>query len=183
MDWHSLVKAGAPYGMGSMPQNPDCSVRTDNCSEAVEGDLCVWHVHRMGLLVLEKCGCYTRPCVVGDATGRCLRRDYEIKKAAARGISLDYSSFAVVDSSGQLYCCGTCQNADTDIGRCGDMKVCGDCSYQHTKLDLYNVKDVDLDEDPWGEWKGGCYIPETLRENIERGKFIKEMRLDSGSKK
>jgi hypothetical protein len=129
--------AGAPNGMCSKPKNPGCAVCTDGCSEALLGDVCVWHSCRMGTLEQVKCGCKSNPCVDGDSPGRMMRREYEIKKAAARGETLTYSDFAVIDTVGHFHCCGQSQNGDTDIARCGDMRVCEDCAPKHTKLEYY----------------------------------------------
>ena len=179
-------------GMGTKPKNPGCSICTDGCSESLKGDLCLWHSHRMGSLTEVKCGCEetTWKCVEGDSTARRMRRDYEIRKAEERGESFRYFvDFAVIDSAGKLHCCGKSQNADLDIGSCGDMRVCGDCYHKHKIIVLKNVTTSDMlnadqhalafevleeDKDPWGEWRGGCYMPETLKENLARGELIKE---------
>lgn len=150
MDWSHLVKAGRPNGMGSMPKNPGCAVCTEGCSEALQGDVCVWHFHRMGTLEQVQCGCKNNPCTYGDSPGRMMRRDYEIKKAATHGDILTYKDFAVIDSAGHFHCCGPSQNADTDIARCGDMRVCEDCAPKHKKLEYYEKQDSD-DADSYEE--------------------------------
>lgn len=148
MSWGHLVKSGAPNGMGSMPKNPKCAVHTDGCSEALLGDVCVWHSCRMGSINHVGCGCKTNLCVNGDSPGRKMRRDYEIKKAEDRGETLTYEDFAVIDSFGHYYCCGSSQNADSDIALCGDMRVCTDCAPKHSKLEYYHKQNSSDEEIP-----------------------------------
>jgi len=147
MSLNYVFRRGPPTGMGSMPMNPKCAVCTGGCSEALVGDVCVWHRDRMGTLIKVNCGCKSNPCVDGDSPGRMMRRNYEIKKASARDETLTYSDFAVIDTAGHFHCCGSSQNGDTDIAQCGDMRVCVDCAPKHSKLVYYEKQDSDDDDD------------------------------------
>jgi hypothetical protein len=130
-DWYELTQRKDQFGMGTNPQNPECSIWSDGCSTALSTEtpgVCFWHSHRMARIEMVRCGCRTNECLVGDATGRHMRREYA--SGGHDGVTL-IPKYSVVDSGGFLYCCSKCQNNDNYTMTCGEMRVCNDCSDCH----------------------------------------------------
>lgn len=127
VSWHTLVNTIHNSNGG---HNAKCSVDSISCSKEMALDvpsdqkqLCAWHRSRMAVHETVRCGCRDNAVCNGDATGRIMFRNY-----------YNLWDIAVCDVSGQFYCCGTCQNADTQTHRCGDMNVCP------THLQLHDAK-------------------------------------------
>jgi hypothetical protein len=98
--------------------NPACKCDSMSCSAEMSSDvsdLCAWHRIRMARHVRLSCGCGSVDLCNGDSTGRWLFRNY-----------YDCWDMPVMDSIGKFYCCGQCQNSDSETHECGQMLV-GDC--------------------------------------------------------
>lgn len=121
--WTELVDRKDDYGYESMPNNPKCTVKSDGCSKNMEShNLCFWHSKRMGNRFPIKCDCGQEfTCVDGDSIGRYLVRNY---------YKMDFSRTPVM-MCGILYCCGSCQNSDSELYACGNMNIGNCCVNYH----------------------------------------------------
>jgi hypothetical protein len=134
------------FNHASCPKNPKCKVSTDACSKNMSSkDLCFWHSKRMGKLDKYSCGCSNHFIVSGDVIGRKLAYDY---------YGLDRNTTPVIGLCGNdIYCCGKCMNADSEVFICGVLKMnnnfrvgkCCSDRHQSNKLTIINSKDYDSD--------------------------------------
>jgi hypothetical protein len=118
--------------------NPACKYYSSQHSVKMSdvSDLCEWHRLRMAKHIIEKCGCGQCDVCIGDSTGRHIFRDY-----------YNRWDMPVIDSSGLMYCCSGCQNADRETHMCGDMRVGKCCISKHQHARPIKNQDEDEDED------------------------------------
>ncbi len=101
--------------------NSACKITSKSCSKDMSqyNDLCLWHYYRMASHHKFSCDCDSvgsdKYYCFGDSTGRHIFREY-----------YNCWDIPVQDTSRQLYCCGRCQNTDTETHMCGRLLV-GDC--------------------------------------------------------
>lgn len=136
-DWGLYIDIKNPKGNGSYGGgNPKCFYAQNYeendkvlykglsslCSKDMYNEnICYWHWVRMAEEKVATCDCGKSWLVAeGDMIGRRILRTYK----------QDFS-MPVIDSSGKLYCCGQCQNADSEIAACGEMLVCENCLHLH----------------------------------------------------
>jgi hypothetical protein len=128
MYWTDLLAETGSKAPCSLPNNTKCKIRSDFCSEEMNSehdDLCLFHSMRMATVEEINCGCSSHVVLCGDATGRILYLHYR---------SLNSDDIAMVDSTGRLYCCGTCQNTDDYVTECGGMRVCAAHEAAHSHM-------------------------------------------------
>ncbi len=103
--------------------NPSCKIDSNQCSKRMSSisDLCLFHRARMATHKQIRCGCSEHTVIYGDHTGRCMFNNYY------------KTNLAVIDIPSTFYCCGPCQNTDSQQFTCGDMNVCAGCSTSHDK--------------------------------------------------
>lgn len=110
-DWYHLLESAYESNGG---HNPLCAIDSKYCSREMSqvDDLCLWHHARMARHQIVRCDCTEHVVCNGDAPGRRMFREY-------------YGSWSmsVIDISGTVYCCGYCQNTDTQTHTCGLMQV------------------------------------------------------------
>ena len=145
--WNEIMKTqNKTYG----DHNPLCAIDSKGCSIEMADDipegmkeLCLWHRARMDQHVVEECGCKKQDACAGDATGRRMFRTYH-----------DSWDMPVIDFVG-LYCCGRCQNGDSEVYMCGDMRVCNGCAEQHelgTLVPIEKLYSSDPDDSSDADW-------------------------------
>jgi hypothetical protein len=79
-------------------------------------DLCLWHYCRMARYLSISCDCGSEHYTCyGDSISRHMFREY-----------YNCWNIPVKDLFGKLYCCGECQNKDSETHYCGLMLV-GEC--------------------------------------------------------
>jgi hypothetical protein len=98
--------------------NEACKIDSQSCSREMSdiADLCQWHRIRMARHVTVICACGIVDACAGDATARRMFRNY-----------YDRWDIPVFDSANLLYCCGECQNTDTETYQCGTRMRVGPC--------------------------------------------------------
>jgi hypothetical protein len=103
-------------------ENPNCAIDSKSCTETMSDvkDLCKWHRRRMAQYWESSCKCNQWIVCDGDATGRNMFRNY-------------YNDWTipVIDLFGKFYCCGACQNGDSEKYFCGHMRVGNCCKHRH----------------------------------------------------
>ena len=97
--------------------------------------LCVWHRTRIAKYYVVKCGCKSIEVGAGDAIARQMFRLYH-----------RCWDMAVVDYI-DTYCCGSCQNANTETHMCGVMRICPNHLEDHdsktlVEIEIENKKDI-----------------------------------------
>ncbi len=100
-------------------RNPACKIDSKSCSSSMSPDvtdLCEWHRLRMARHVTMQCGCGPVDTCWGDSPGRWMFRNY-----------YDCWEIPVVDTMNKFYCCGHCQNTDTETHQCGESMLVGEC--------------------------------------------------------
>jgi hypothetical protein len=118
-NWEDFVHL---CGNGNVKINNSCKIDSKYCSEEnsdMEG-LCRWHRLRMARITIVQCGCTNNLCIFGDSTGRNLFREF-----------YDNIDISVIDSIGDLYCCGQSQNTGEYVKKCGEMHVCKNHEHKH----------------------------------------------------
>ena len=132
-NWFNNIHLCDTYG----GQNPNCSVKSMSCSKDMSdiSDLCLWHRLRMAHHFKESCGCKINDVCSGDAVARQVFRNY-----------YKQPKLPVMDLSGRLYCCGYCQNTDSETHECGIMLVGKCCIDLHKNaISIDNYEDGDND--------------------------------------
>src|SRR5580692_9366072 len=111
--------------------NVACGVNSVQCSQEMSKyPVCRWHHARMARWMNKQCGCKDNDVCDGDALGRMMFcQYYQIEK------------ITVIDCSGRWYCCGECQNTDTQVYRCGDLMICEDCVSTHDQQTIKKISD------------------------------------------
>jgi hypothetical protein len=119
-------------------QNPQCRIHSKSCSTEMSdiSDLCKWHRLRMGQHIQEHCGCKLNDICFGDATARYMFRSY-----------YDRWDLPVIDMTGKLYCCGSCQNGDRETHECGQMLVGPCCVDKHPNATRFKYFSESEDSD------------------------------------
>jgi hypothetical protein len=107
--------------------NQLCKINSKACSTKMSpyNDLCLWHYCRMAKYYYSSCGCCTVYACYGDSTGRHIFREY-----------YNCWDIPVKDSFGKFYCCGQCQNRDSETHYCGTMLVGECCIAKHPGANL-----------------------------------------------
>jgi len=105
--------------------NEVCKYNNNYCSSIfVANNLCQKHYKLMAIPGIYKCKCNQElEFCNGDAIARRLYIDYFNKW-----------DIAVIDMPGEFYCCGSCQNRNTNITNCGNILICKKCINKHPKL-------------------------------------------------
>jgi len=113
-----------------------CKIDSKSCStEMSPYDLCLWHYYRIASYHELACGCGTEKFFCsGDATSRKLFRDY-----------YDCWKIPVQDLTNKIYCCGTCQNRDSETHYCGDYLIGACCLAKHPGAKMLD-KSEDFDD-------------------------------------
>lgn len=120
--WHMMKDALMDSNGGV--RNPACKIDSVSCSAEMSSDvsdLCAWHRIRMARHERMSCGCGPVDVCGGDSTGRWMFRNY-----------YDCWEIPVMDTMGKFYCCGQCQNSDSETHECGQMLVGDCCLEKHT---------------------------------------------------
>ena len=124
--------------------NEKCKIISKACSDKMSDvpDLCEWHRLRMATHHKFNCNCKMNDVCNGDALGRRFFRDY-----------YNMPNMSVVDMGGYLYCCGSCQNTDSETHMCGDMYVGSCCINEHPNaVPISNLKTDFAEEYDIGEY-------------------------------
>ena len=111
----------SPYWNGVCGENGnrECKVNSRWCSVRMsDDDLCSWHHFRMSRHFKFKCNCQEHTIISGDQMARNLFREY-------------YDCPDIPVSVCEEYCCGKCQNTDTEEYTCGSMLVGLCCLHRH----------------------------------------------------
>lgn len=110
--------------------NPKCAVESECCTEKMSDvrDLCHWHRQRMAQYEEFKCNCNEWIVCCGDSPGRRMFRNY-----------YDNWDIPVSDLTYRCYCCGDCQNGDTEKYLCGNMLVGDCCKHRHRSKHLFPI--------------------------------------------
>ncbi len=129
LDWGDILKTHHNNHGG---HNEKCASDSEFCSTEMATDipegmkpLCLWHRARMAYHVVIKCKCGPRDVCDGDGPARYLFRNYH-----------NSWDMGVIEMGGTIYCCGSAQNGDSDIYKCGCMRVCAGCVDDHKKENL-----------------------------------------------
>ena len=133
--WHYLAERKDKFGMSSMPKNPQCKLCTEGCSEAIKGDLCFWHHHRIAKVREYQCACPGKlwKTLVGDGTGRFLASEY-----------YQNDDLYKVDTASNFYCSHA---GDYHSYECGNLRLCSECKNDHPGCD--NINNLPSGGDQW----------------------------------